>query len=428
MARVQVLFIKSIYWSEDFFEAMPGNYYTRHAIGMLGQGLLMWAFMTGGGHYYIQGVGYATINDLLTPANFTDVSSGDSVSDGDSISNPTFYLLLFIAKFFSTNLTIGSGASGGVFSPSLFVGATLGGAWGHMLAAIDLVAKVDPNLSRFDPVQSCVAGMAGMIGGSTGASVTAIVMTFEMTRDYSTILPIIVTTVLAHMTRKAISEDSIYTLKLVRRGHVVPEGLQAAVYAAQRVQDVMTDQYRFLAKHERITKYNGVTIVVEESMEAIPAQESGAMDGGVQVVATVLGPVTIDFESTFSAPLTAAEYAAAAGAVNADSCVVGEQDDLHAAIRQMSDVGAQVLLVSNGQARAGGQGVLASNVVGVVTPMGISENVSHKSQLMARDRTLAPPMRQTCSNSNMQMRQTMPADALAPLTAPAARTNGRATM
>ena len=62
-------------------------------------------------------------------------------------------------------------------------------------------------------------------------------MTFEMTRDYSTILPIIITTVLAHMTRKAISEDSIYTLKLVRRGHVVPEGLQAAVHAAQRVHE-----------------------------------------------------------------------------------------------------------------------------------------------------------------------------------------------
>ena len=82
-------------------------------------------------------------------------------------------------------------------------------------------------------VQACVAGMAGMVSGSTGASITAITMTFEMTRDYSTILPIIITTVLAHMTRKALSEDSIYTLKLVRRGHVVPEGLQAAVHAAQ---------------------------------------------------------------------------------------------------------------------------------------------------------------------------------------------------
>ena len=80
-------------------------------------------------------------------------------------------------------------------------------------------------------------------------------MTFEMTRDYSTILPIIITTVLAHMTRKAISEDSIYTLKLVRRGHVVPEGLQ----------DVMTKDFRVVGRQEAMTRYDGVTLVLDDA-------------------------------------------------------------------------------------------------------------------------------------------------------------------
>ena len=97
------------------------------------------------------------------------------------------------------------------------------------------------------------------------ASVTAITMTFGMTRDYSTILPIIITTVLAHMTRKAISEDSIYTLKLVRHGHVVPEGLQAAVHAAQRVQDVMTKDFRVVGRQEAMTRYDGVTLVLDDA-------------------------------------------------------------------------------------------------------------------------------------------------------------------
>jgi len=70
--------------------------------------------------------------------------------------------------------------------------------------------------------------------------------------------------VLSHMTRKAISEDSIYTLKLVRRGHVVPEGLQAAVHAAQRVQDVMTQDFRVITKQEPMTQYEGVTLLVAE--------------------------------------------------------------------------------------------------------------------------------------------------------------------
>ena len=67
-----VLFIKGIYWSEDFFEALPGTYYSRHSLGMLGQGLLIYALMLFSGsdgnygHYYVQGVGYATIRDVLS--------------------------------------------------------------------------------------------------------------------------------------------------------------------------------------------------------------------------------------------------------------------------------------------------------------------------------------------------------------------------
>ncbi len=270
---VSVLFVKGIYWSEDFFESMPGNYYSRHSIGMLVQGLLIYCMMVFSDHYYVQGVGYATIKDVLSWEAATQGSqTGSAGNIGDTgISNPPFCMLLFLAKLLSTNVTIGSGASGGVFSPSLFIGATLGGVWGHIIAVVDPL----DNAAKSDPVQACVAGMAGMVGGSTGASITAITMTFEMTRDYSTILPIIITTVLAHMTRKAISEDSIYTLKLVRRGHVVPEGLQAAVHAAQRVQDVMTQSFRVVGKQEAITQYDGVTLVLDEDHYR---QARGALD------------------------------------------------------------------------------------------------------------------------------------------------------
>lgn len=214
---VSVLFVKGVYWSEDLFESMPGNYYTRHSIGMLGQGVLMFLmmYMTGEdpshgqyGHYYIQGVGYATVRDVLswveptmnvtshnsTGGNFTlggeaygvwsgGGFGGDGVGGGgfsgggsadpshlaSSISSPTFCLLLFFAKALSTGLTIGSGASGGIFSPSLYIGATLGGAWGHMVyAALDFVKPLaNPKATPFDPIQAVVSGMAGMVGGSS---------------------------------------------------------------------------------------------------------------------------------------------------------------------------------------------------------------------------------------------------------------------
>jgi CIC family chloride channel protein len=76
-------------------------------------------------------------------------------------------------------------------------------------------------------VQFALAGMAAMVGGTTGAVLTATVMVFEMTRDYTVILPVIVTVTIACAVRQRLLPQTIYTLKLVRRGHVVPQGLQA---------------------------------------------------------------------------------------------------------------------------------------------------------------------------------------------------------
>src|SRR5262249_17443508 len=65
------VFVRSIYWFEDAFDALPGNYYSRHMLGMLLVGIIMYGFMTQSdrlgqpNHYYVKGVGYATIRDVL---------------------------------------------------------------------------------------------------------------------------------------------------------------------------------------------------------------------------------------------------------------------------------------------------------------------------------------------------------------------------
>lgn len=209
-------FIRMIYGFEDFFESLPMSYYFRHALGMLILGVMMYLFLIKTGHYYIQGVGYATIVDVLKSV----------------LSDPWFLLLLCVMKLIATSLTLGSGASGGVFSPGLFMGATLGCAFGYFILAFFPGAG-------FDPIMFAVAGMAGMIAGTTGAVLTSITMLFEMTRDYSAVLPIIVTAAIAYITRMLMSNESIYTLKLLRRGHVVHEGLQAAVSSAQQASHLM---------------------------------------------------------------------------------------------------------------------------------------------------------------------------------------------
>ncbi|MEE9452238.1 MAG: chloride channel protein [Gammaproteobacteria bacterium] len=218
------LFIKMIYWFEDMFNALPINDYLRHFSGMLILGLMMYLLLIYSGHYYIQGVGYASIVDILNGI----------------LSDPWFLLLLGAAKLLATSLTLGSGASGGIFSPGLFMGACIGGACSHFVAFLFPDLNIEPSLFA-------VAGMAGMISGSTGATLTAIVMLFEMTRDYNAILPIIVTVTLAYLTRRLLSRESIYTLKLFRRHHIVSEGLQSTFAEVQEAASIMNTDFEIIA-------------------------------------------------------------------------------------------------------------------------------------------------------------------------------------
>lgn len=214
-------FVHAIYWFEDRFEALISNEYLRHMAGMLLLGLLVYAFLRYTGEYYVAGVGYATIIDVLHGL----------------LTDPAFLLLLFLGKFLATSLTLGSGASGGVFSPSLFLGATLGAAFG------DFCTQFVPGL-EVNHVIFTIAGMAGMVGASTSAVVTAIVMTFEQTRDYSAILPIITVVALAYVVRTRITTESIYTLKLARRGLDLPQGLTAAMTSTQEASNIMNTDFQ----------------------------------------------------------------------------------------------------------------------------------------------------------------------------------------
>lgn len=205
-----MLFTRLIYWSEDLFKRVPGNDYVRHVLGMTLVGVIMFVMQQQYGHYYIEGVGYATIQDLL---------NGGLKAGG-------LMLLLAALKMLATSLTLGSGASGGIFSPALFIGATLG-------AAFSVGVHVVFPTVNFSPVTAAVIGMACVVGASTGAAVTAVVMTFEMTQDYRVIIPLIIAVSVAYSTRRLLLTDTIYTLKLSRRGQHIPMAIQSQLYLAR---------------------------------------------------------------------------------------------------------------------------------------------------------------------------------------------------
>lgn len=241
MGAVALLFSKAIYWSEDFFETRFKNPYLRHAIGMASVGLLAWLLLTYTGHYWIQGVGYATIQDVLS----------------SKPTWPLFLLLIIALKFLATCLTIGSGGSGGVFSPSLFIGATAGGAFGYTILSFWPTAGIDPTAFA-------IVGMASVVAAATSAPLTAAVITYEMTLDYNVVLPTIIGVSVAYAVRRTLSATDIYTMKLMRRGHIIPEGLSTDIVGSIQVQHIMNPNVRTLDSGTSFDPFPGVTIVVKD--------------------------------------------------------------------------------------------------------------------------------------------------------------------
>jgi CIC family chloride channel protein len=112
------------------------------------------------------------------------------------------------------------------------MGAMLGGAFGGLLQP--LFPAGDISVPAF-----AMVGMAAMIGGGTGAAMTAVTMIFEMTLDYSIVVPMIIAVAIAIGIRRALSRENIYTIKLVARGHFIPKALHANMFLVRRAEDVM---------------------------------------------------------------------------------------------------------------------------------------------------------------------------------------------
>lgn len=210
---VSVGFTRFLYKMEDGFERLPISDYAKPVIG----GFLVGAI----GILYPQvfGVGYDAITDAVH--NNTGLS---------------LILILFLAKFLATSLTLGSGGSGGVFAPSLFLGAMLGGAFGNAAQVLspDIVTT---------PGAYALVGMAALVAGTTHAPLTAMLILFELTDDYKIILPLMLATTLSTLIARWILSESIYTLKLSRRGLHIAEGIDLSILESIRVRDILSTDF-----------------------------------------------------------------------------------------------------------------------------------------------------------------------------------------
>jgi len=231
LGLISVMWTRGFYRIEDVLDRIKVSKYSLPAIG----GLLVGGFavsvvlMEDASSY----AGVFRLGEPYFPANmgvgyaFMDAALVGSVS-------LTALLVFGLLKALSTSLTLGSGGSGGVFAPTLYIGTALGGAFGLVCSII--LPGVVPQ-----PMAFAIVGMAALFAGSGRAPITCIVMVMEMTSDYSMILPLMIAVSTSFLVASSIEEESIYSLKLSRRGVRLRRGFYIGALKEIKAGHVMTE-------------------------------------------------------------------------------------------------------------------------------------------------------------------------------------------
>lgn len=216
MAVASVGFSRLLYLSEDVWDKVKFPEYLKPILGGLLLGVVGILSPKIGGFPRVFGVGYDSITEALFGEMFLKLTFG-----------------LFLLKLLATIITLGSGGSGGIFAPSLFMGAMLGEAFGQIANTIFPAVTAPPGAYA-------LVGMSAFFTGAAHAPVTSILILFELTGNYQIILPLMLASVTSTMVSRVLSPESIYTLKLTRRGVHLQEGKDIDVMQTITVREAMS--------------------------------------------------------------------------------------------------------------------------------------------------------------------------------------------
>ncbi|TZE81005.1 chloride channel protein [Calorimonas adulescens] len=218
-----ILYIKTLYGIEDVFDKVTIPPYVKPALGGLIVGLI--------GVFYpqVMGTGYEFIESAIAGK-----------------MGIALLAVLCILKLLATSFSIGSGGSGGVFAPGLFMGAMLGGTFGYVFHSI-FGGGITP-IGAY-----ALAGMGAIFAATAHAPLTAIIMLFELTDGYHLILPIMITCGIATLVSTHLHKESIYTVKLKRRGLDILS-IRESELNTVRIKDIMTEDVVFVEKQYTISQ------------------------------------------------------------------------------------------------------------------------------------------------------------------------------
>lgn len=222
---VSLAFIRALYFAEEKFDgsrSLPR--WIQPAVGGLSLGAMALVFpqVLGDGH---EAVNLSLLNEF-----------------------PWLLLLMLLAgKIIATSLTLGSGGSGGVFAPSLFMGAMTGGLIGQ-------IAEWILGPAAGSPGGYALVGMGGVVAGTTHAPITAILIIFEITNNYSIILPLMTVCILSILVSSRLHPESIYTMKIAKRGIDLFKRKSMNLLQDYQVRDRMMSDFETVQTHEPLDR------------------------------------------------------------------------------------------------------------------------------------------------------------------------------
>ncbi len=267
-------FSNALYWVEDQFEKLPIHYMWWPAIGALGLGII--------GYFVprVLGVGYDTISDILNTRMLLGA-----------------LLAVMVFKSAALAISLGSGTSGGLLAPMFMASAAMGSAFAM------IVDKIWP-AANLAPGAFALVAMGAVFGAASRAAFTFIIFAFEITRDYNSVLPLMLVTVIADAIAVHYAKNSIMTEKLARRGLHIHQDYEPDVFREVTVGETMAKDFNAVPATmpiaeltERITKHDpsvsrrqGVLLVDENGklagivtradlMRALEKDSAGAMTG-----------------------------------------------------------------------------------------------------------------------------------------------------
>jgi CIC family chloride channel protein len=213
---ISIAFTRSVYATDGVFRRLPLPDWLKPAVGGLGLGLL--AVVSP----HILGVGYSSINLSLA---------------GKFVLAAAAFLLLM--KFVATVLCLGSGMSGGIMGPNLFIGAMLGTVLSqvanHLFPGLHLI-----------PTDYALVGMGAMVAGTTLGPITATLIIFELSDSHAVIVPAMVSCITSFIVVKSLFGYSTYEMKLLRRGVKIFQGREVHLLRSMKVKDYMSTKMEII--------------------------------------------------------------------------------------------------------------------------------------------------------------------------------------